>query len=287
MSGYTILDVGDDRGVWLAARRTVVTATDVARLARGGAGVWAAIRAEKAGKDRSVRTWAMQHGVDREPFIASYAQAAFGLTPSKALLIASDRPEFGATPDALNEKEVADFKTSVHDWESINDAPGQYVDQSLWQQRVTGIHRGRLILEPHENGIPLYPFPKDFVVEWDPDRVAHLESIADEFLASTTEPDADAAELDALLSVYVTEKEAADAAAARAERAKADIEAHLGGKPRRFEGSLANLTRSEDGVTQRFDSAGFKKAHPVMYQEWLKSTPRKGALTITMRSSDD
>ncbi|WP_350347223.1 YqaJ viral recombinase family protein [Agromyces sp. G08B096] len=282
---FIILHSGEDRDGWLEARRPVVTATDVARLARGGAGVWAAIRAEKAGRGRDFRNAAMQHGNEREPFIAAYAQSAFGIRPSKALVAASDRPEFAATPDGIGPDEVGEYKTTVHDWAVLSDAPGRYIDQALWQMRVTGRRRARLVFEPHDNGIPLYPFPKDFLIEWDAKRVAELEEVADEFFTLAVAADEDAAELDALLTEYATLAEIADAAKARADAAKARIEDHLDGKPRRFEGSLANLTRSKDGFSKRFDQTALKEADPDTFEKYLRSTPTKGRLTITLRGA--
>jgi hypothetical protein len=280
----TILASSSDRPAWLAARQGGVTATDVARLARGGAGTWAAVRAEKAGTARDFHNAAMQHGNNREPVILEYAAAAFGLEPCGDLHAADDEPRFLATPDALNDAEIGEVKTTVHDWEILSDAPGRYIDQMLWQMRVTGRRRGRLIFEPHEDGVPTYPWPKHFVVEYDEDRVTVLEQAASEFLASDAEPDEDAAVLDALVDDAMNLKEIADAAAARHRAALDRIEAHLGGEPRKFEGSRANLTRSADSVSRRFDSSAFKKAAPDTFQQFQVDVPVKGRLTITPRS---
>lgn len=270
-----------DRPAWLEARRHGVTATDVARLARGGANTWDAIRAEKAGLGRDFTTAAMQHGIDREPVILAYAQMMWGFEPCGQLLAAEDEPLFLATPDALNAVEVGEVKTTVHDWATLAEVPKRYVDQTLWQMRVTGRRRARIIFEPHDNGIPIYPEPRWFEVEWDPARVARLEAVAYEFLQSTGEPDADAAELDALLTVAADAKDAADAAAARYKAAQERIEEFLGGQPRRFSGSRASLTRSEDRIDRRFDSTRFKKAHPDLFADFQKVVAVKGALRIT------
>jgi hypothetical protein len=195
----TILASSTDRPAWLAARQGGVTATDVARLARGGAGTWAAVRAEKAGTARDFHNAAMQHGIDREGKILEFASAAFGLEPCGDLHAADDEPRFLATPDAISATEIGEVKTTVHDWDVLSDAPGRYIDQMLWQMRVTGRRRGRLVFEPHENGVPVYPWPKHFVVEYDEARVAVLEQAARDFLDADAEPDEDAAELDALL----------------------------------------------------------------------------------------
>lgn len=284
---FTIVDDGKDRQIWLGRRQGGVSATDVARLARGGTNTWAAIRAEKAGRGRDFTNSAMQHGKDREPVIARFAENMFGLHHSTALLAADDEPRFIATPDLLGDGEVGDIKTTVHDWEHLNELPGRYVDQVLWQMRVTGYRLARLIYEPHENGIPLYPFPKFFPIEWDAARVAHLEAIAYEFLADDGEPDEDAAILDALLTDAAMRKEIADAADASYRVALDEIEKHLDGKPRRFDGSLASLTRSPDGITTSLDATRLKRELPDVAAQFTRQSPRKGSLRINLHTDEE
>jgi hypothetical protein len=225
----------------------------------------------------------MQHGIDREPVIAAYAKSAFGLTHNTALVVADDEPRFGATPDLIGDVEVGDIKTTVHDWPSLDDVPPQYVDQILWQMRVTGRGRGRLVFEPHENGVPMRPFPDDFIIRYDPARVLELEGIALEFLAGDGEPDERSAELDALLTEAAARKAEADAAAARWDAAKTRIEEFIGGTPTRFEGSLANLTRSADSTRRTFQSTRLRADHPDLYDAYTTEQPVKGRLTITIR----
>lgn len=283
---FTIIDDGTDRQAWLARRQGGVSATDVARLARGGTNTWAAVRAEKAGKGRDFTNSAMQHGKDREPVIARFAENMFGLHHSTALLAAEDEPRFIATPDLLGDGEAGDIKTTVHDWQHISELPGRYVDQVLWQMRVTGYRLGRLIYEPHENGIPLYPFPKFFPIEWNAARIAHLESIAYEFLADDGEPDEDAATLDAMLTDAAMRKEIADAAAASYRSATDAIEEYLEGKPRRFDGSLASLTRSPDGITTSVDTTRLKRELPEVAEQYTRQSPRKGSLRINIHTDE-
>lgn len=284
---FTVIDDGTDRQAWLVRRQGGVSATDIARLARGGANTWAAVRAEKAGKGRDFMNAAMQHGKDREPTIARFAERMFGLHHSTALLAADDEPRFIATPDLLRDGEAGDIKTTVHDWMVLSDVPGRYIDQVLWQMRVTGYHQGRLIFEPHENGIPLHPFPKSFPIEWDAARVAHLESVAYEFLAEDGEPDEDAAILDALLTDAAMRKEVAEAAAESYRRATAEIEEYLQGKPRRFDGSLASLTRSPDGITASVDTTRLKRELPDVAAQYTRQSPRKGSLRINLHTDND
>lgn len=282
--GFTIIDDGTDRASWLLSRQGGVSATDVARLASGGTETWKAVRAEKAGKGRDFMNAAMQHGKDREPVIIRFAARQFGVQPFGKLVAASDEPRFICTPDAVGEGLAAEVKTTVHDWQSLEDVPRRYRDQLLWQMRVLGFARGVLLFEPHENGVPLHPLPKWFDVACDAARIAHLESIAYEFLDSTDEPDEDAAIIDALLTDAAMRKEIADAAMASYQQATAAIEDYLQGKPRRFDGSLASLTRSPDTITTSPDWKSLKADHPDLAAKYTRPTPRKGALRITLHT---
>jgi len=281
---FTVVDDGTNRPRWLAGRQGGVTATDISRLARGGAGTWAAVRAEKEGRGRDFKNAAMQHGIDREKVIAEYARASFGLVPSSALLAAIDEPRYLATPDGLSETETGEYKTTIHDWPTLLDAPARYLDQMLWQMRVTGRRKARLVFEPHDNGVPLYPFPRHFEFAYDESRVTELEAVAQEFLAGG-EADENAAALDVLLSARVEAKETADAATAQVSLIDEQIRELLGGKPTKFEGSLANLTLSAPTTRSAFDSTAFKAAQPDVYQQFVKSSPVTPRLTITTRSN--
>lgn len=290
MSAYTIINDGADRDLWLTARREGVTATDVKRLARGGAETWKAVHAEKAGVERTFQNAAMVHGKTREPVIAAFAARMLGVEHSTALIASNAEQRFLATPDFLGgtgQYRVGDIKTTVTDWATVDDVPGGYIDQMLWQMLVAGERVGLLVFEPHENGVPLYPTPKHFEVEWDSARVAKLQSVAYEFLAEDDTPDEDAAVMDALLSDAAMRKELADAAARSFDEAKQAIEDYLGGKPRRFDGSLASMTRSADSVSVGFDLARFKRDHPDLAAEYVRKSPRKGALRITLHTDED
>lgn len=283
---YRIVNSGTDRSAWLEARRTGITATDVARLASGGAAVVEAIKAEKAGLGRDFDTPAMRHGRDREPVIAAYAEATFALSHSTALVASSDRPEHMATPDMLGANTVGEIKTTVHDWQTVADVPKRYHDQMQWEMHVTGATRCFLIFEPHEGFVPLYPDPKHFIIPRDDDRIAELVTIADEFLASDVEASADAAELDALVSAYADADEIASPLIARRDEARAAIEKFLNGEPRKFAGSRALVTRSADGTRKSFSQAALKADHPDVVDAYTIEQPVKGRLTITLRGAE-
>ena len=283
---YRIVNSGTDRSAWLDARRAGVTATDVARLASGGAAVVEAIKAEKAGLGRDLDTPAMRHGRDREPVIAAYAEATFALSHSTALIASADRPEHMATPDMLGAKTVGEIKTTVHDWQTIADVPKRYHDQMQWEMHVTEATRCFLIFEPHEGFIPLYPDPRHFIIPRDDDRIGELVTIADEFLASNVQADPDAAELDALVSAYADADEIASPLIARRDKARAAIEKFLNGEPRKFAGSRALVTRSADSIRKSFSQAALKADHPDVVDAYTIEQPVKGRLTITLRGAE-
>lgn len=282
MNYKIIADKSVNEQDWFEARRHLVTASEVATLIRGGAGAWSALRAEKNGARNTFQSRAMTHGVEREPIIAEFGRTTFGLIPSSALLINPDQPLYGATPDAITEDGtvIGEFKTTIHDWKDWSEVPPRYRDQMLWQMYVTGARIGKLLFEPHDDYIPIYPFPKVFDLEYDEERVKELITTADQFLAGGGEFDEQDLVLDALLSARIDAKEAADKAAFEVTRIDELIRDQLDNRPTRFEGSRGNLTLSADSTSMRFDSKAFEKADPERYSQFMKPISVKGRLTI-------
>lgn len=282
-----IADKAADPQAWLAGHNEGVSATEVATLIRGGAGAWAGLRAQKSGVRPYLDNPAIRHGSAREPVIAEFARASFGLIPCSLLVAHPDNHLYRASPDAISPdgSEVGEFKTTKHDWDSLDDVPPRYIDQMLWQMFVTGARHARLVFEPHEGFIPLYPFPKVLNLDYDEPRVEELRAVADEFMAGG-EVDAAAVELDALLAERVEAKRDADDAARVVSELDRRIRefASAAGK-HKFEGSAANLTITPDGVRAAFDQARFKTERPDLFKEFQSETPVKGRMTITARSN--
>lgn len=285
MTYVVMADKSVDEQGWYDARTKVVTASEVAILIRGGAGAWAALRAEKNGTRRNFQNRAMTHGVEREPVIAEFGMVTFGLVPSSALLINPDRPLYGATPDAITVDGlmVGEYKTTIHDWADWSEVPPRYRDQMLWQMFITGARKAKLLFEPHEDYVPFYPFPKVFDLDYDEARVAELQAVADQFLAGDGEVTPEAVALDALVTARIEAKDRADLAAFEVSRLDDLIRDQVDNNPTRFEGALGNLTLSADSTSDRFDSKAFEKADPDTYQKFVKSVAVKGRLTITAR----
>lgn len=281
-----IADKAVDPAAWLAGHEVGVSATEVATLIRGGGGAWAGLRAQKAGVRRHLDNPAIRHGNDRERVIAEFARASFGLLPCSLLVAHPDNHLYRASPDAISAdgSEVGEFKTTKWDWDTWDDVPPRYRDQMLWQMFVTGARHGRLIFEPHEGFIPLYPFPKVLNLDYDESRVDELRAVADEFMAGG-DVDAAAVELDALLAERVEAKrDADDAAAVVSDLDRRIREIAIAAGKRKFEGSAANLTITPDGVRAGFDQARFKTERPDLFKEFQSESPVKGRMTITARS---
>lgn len=288
MSLY-VIDDGTERERWLEARRNFVCATDAARIYLGGAGAWAALRAEKEHGSTFQGNRYTEHGRSREPVLAAFAQQRFQLEPNAALLGNSTFPKFAATPDAINHdtRRVGEFKTTVNDWPTLDAVNREYVVQIAWQMLVTNSDEGVLIFEPHDSFVPLYPEPRHFIIPRgyvpEDELIAEVEGW---LAAEDVVPDEVSFKLDQLGAEYVDELAALESAQQRVDDVRARIRELLGDKPRKFEGSAANITLTVPKPTKRFQTDAFKKENPELYARYQKeqaSTPR---LTITPRKKE-
>lgn len=319
MNTFTVVDDGTDRQRWLEARRatpTTVSATDAARIVTGGPSAWALLRQEKAtGKSNFSGNGYTKHGSEREATIAEFARMQFGLTPSTALLARNDDDstptEDLATPDALGELTIpedgrpfgnlrtgmpyevdafGEFKTTKHDWPSVDDIPKRYWWQIVWQFNVTGAKRCYFVFEPHENFVPLYMEPRYFIIERadvEADIQHAIESVDQWRAGEHEEVPESLLPLDDLLSQYRQAKEDVDEAAARLEQLDGQVRSLLTehGKAVRFFGSDADLNWSgKPGTSTRFDSKAFREAEPAIYKKFTKTGTTQPRLTIKPRS---
>lgn len=312
---FAIINDGTDRDSWLAARATPgrVTATDVAKIMTGGPGTWATLHQEKeSGKSTFRGNRYTEHGKRREPVIAAFAQHAFGLTPSTALI---GRVEDGtitsaaATPDALSKLSVPDgfeftrdgeqcfeveafgeYKTTKEDWRTWSDVPLAYRWQVAWQFYVTGANTCYFAFEPHIDFVPKYMEPRYFIVE----RAAlkHEIEVAIETVEEWRTTDVERIPesllpLDALLTERTIAKREEAEAKARAAEAEAEIRALLvdNGKPFKQEFTDASVSWSgKTSTSTRFNQSAFKEADPETYKRFSEKHETQPRLTITARS---
>lgn len=130
---------------WLAARRKGITATDAKRLLRLNGQrrtSWQLVLKEKlTGYSASFEP--MQHGLIREPVIASWVNDVYGITPNR-FLFHGINPRHLATPDGIGPSGLAEIKTSV---DPLKLVIRRCRDQMQWQMHVMECDRVLLVVE--------------------------------------------------------------------------------------------------------------------------------------------
>lgn len=183
---------------WLRQRRSVVTATDVAKIKTGTDKAFASLWREKRSPSTFRGNKFTQHGKDREPVIAAMlSEDRPWLHPNMALLVSEDDARFGATPDMLSDdglvlgeiktRRLSDDKDEWLSWADVcADQTGRkYACQVAWQMFVTGAERCVFAVEhwSDEDGwADLHPL-RVFDVERDEALIAELRDVAERFLA--------------------------------------------------------------------------------------------------------
>ena len=183
---------------WLRQRRSVVTATDVAKIKTGSDKAFASLWREKRTPSTFRGNRFTQHGKDREPVIAAMLTEDYPwLHPNQSLLVSEDDARFGATPDMVSDdglvlgeiktRKVSDDKGEWFSWADVcADQTGKkYACQVAWQLFVTGAERCVFAVEhwSDEDGwADLHPL-RVFDVERDEALIAELRDVAERFLA--------------------------------------------------------------------------------------------------------
>lgn len=182
---------------WLRQRRSVVTATDVAKIKAGSDRAFASLWREKRGPSTFRGNRFTQHGKDREPVIADMlTEDRPWLHPNRSLLVSEDDARFGATPDMVSDdglvlgeiktRKVSDGKDEWLSWADVcADQTGKkYACQVAFQLFVTGAERCVFAVEhwSDEDGwADLHPL-RVFDVERDEALIAELRDVAERFL---------------------------------------------------------------------------------------------------------
>ncbi len=171
-----------DRVAWLRARSQGITATDVAKLATEKS-VHTAAREKINGSGFGGNPYT-DHGRAREPEIAAWVLANYGIEPSTNLFHAAEQRRHLATPDGLGSAgngvfELAEIKTTSKPWRSI---PRSYLRQIWWQQYVLGADRTLLVWEEHDNFVPRSAVPECRWIDRDDDQISILVGFADQLI---------------------------------------------------------------------------------------------------------
>lgn len=157
-----------DEAGWLEARRTGVTATQIAKGATpsGRKEVLASYWSEFDIAD----TPEMAFGRDSEPWLAMWAKDNYGTMPNDWLIRHAGDEIALATPDglSLDHKICLEIKTTGKDWGSVDKIPLAYKRQVQWQLYVTGadycVFVWLLRLEVDGRMVPAWYEPKSDVI---------------------------------------------------------------------------------------------------------------------------
>lgn len=188
----------EDRAAWLEARRNAITATEVGKLRKGGAGARRTVVAEKFEPPADLAgNRYIDRGVARESWIADWAAARFrGLRPNTTLYRARENERHAATPDLVGVDRdgrlvIGEIKTSKHDLDphriGSHFPSTTYLEQMQWQMHVTGAERCLFVWEQHDDN---WPDPQPLELEpgavWinrDDAEIERLVALADRALA--------------------------------------------------------------------------------------------------------
>jgi putative phage-type endonuclease len=169
---------------WLEARRTGVTATQVAKAASGPGGFEQAVRdyrEEFVEQDNPF----MKFGRDWEGPIASQLKRDFGIMPNDWVISSAVSDHYLATPDgiSLDHTQIAEIKTTGKDWDVVK-IPVQYRRQVQWQLFVTGAETCVFawMLREERGGVfyPAWFTARTVMMDRDEEMIVSLVKVADE-----------------------------------------------------------------------------------------------------------
>lgn len=284
-----VVDKNVDEEAWMAARRRGVTATEVAKLARGGAAYRNDLLNEKRTGERTFfgnqfTAW----GLEREPIIGEQLKQEWGFILSDVLYHAPGNTRHLATPDGVYAKDglvtIAEIKTGKHDLDPAGDyfPTTGYLDQMLWQAYVCDADEILFAWEQHEDFVPKEV--KSVWIERDQARIEQLIEVADAFLAEldANEPGDDPDDYEELVLQYLLAKASCDKWAGVAAEYADQIRARIGERDQfAITTKLAKVSLSTPKPTERFDTAAFKKLQPAVFAEFVRVSQSKPTLRIT------
>jgi len=168
---------------WLLARRSGVTATQVAKAASGPGGFEQAVSDYRDEFQETDNPY-MKFGRDWEGPLAMFLKDRHAVMPNEWLIAGENNPTHLATPDglSLNHDVISEIKTTGKDW-NPEKIPVQYRRQVQWQLHVTGAAQCVFawMLREDRNGvfIPAWWEPRVVWFERDEEMISGLVKVAD------------------------------------------------------------------------------------------------------------
>jgi len=166
----------DQHDVWLEARMSGVTASDVANFEEGAD--LSKLVYKKLHNTFKGNVWT-DWGLEREPHILKWA----GFKQNTTLFRSADTPRFMATPDGYRMTEsgleLCQVKTTSKGWAGI---PANYLRQVQWEMYVMDARKNFLVWEQHSQFIPISLEPESRWIDRDDDEINRLVGMAKEFI---------------------------------------------------------------------------------------------------------
>lgn len=273
MTAFEILPIVEvESPEWFAMRAEGVTATDIAKLANGGPAAWAEVKARKQGAPSTFHGNAYTRwGNEREPFIGSVMQFKHGITPTNAIIRSLADPRKLASPDAIGDDRLGEFKTSINEWEPRPECiPQNYYDQVQWALDVAGFDESVFAWEMNENFTP--GALHDIIIPRDEARLIVLRSTFDQFQDYLTEDDVPG-EWDATIAEAYQARQRLNEAQAGFDAVMDQIRERAGDREFAAKSPFGSLSYATPKPRASFDSTAFKNAHPDLATEFTKTTP--------------
>ena len=296
MKPYKVINT-DNREDWLKSREGVLTATQIARLMVGGPAEWKSVRGEFNGERRDFDTKYMRWGREREPYVFRYAANFIDSTleSNSNFAISTRDPRIGATPDAIGDNVVGEFKTSKHPMPpSLKDAKGgleaRYYIQTQVQMFVAGVDACAFVWEQHDDDWPEpSPYePTHQIIEYDAEIQRRIAETVDRFFNDDDSDDvSEAIVIDALNQLRGLEEQKAGIEQSQ-EKLREQIREQLGEQDISMKFANASVSYYTPKPTARFDSKKFKTEHPDIYEQYIKTgAPNGRRLRITYAKEED
>jgi predicted phage-related endonuclease len=175
-----------DEQAWLEARRTGVTATEVAQAATP-AGFRDALEQRRNPQPVEVNDF-MRFGLLWEDWVIEKIAREYDIRPNDVLIAGENRQHL-ATPDGLSTDHtvIAEVKTTGRDWRTVEKLPVKYKRQIQWQLHVTGADFcvvAWLLRDVTDTGfmVPAWFRPKVGVLERDDKMIEQLVDVAGRLL---------------------------------------------------------------------------------------------------------
>ncbi|OFT88988.1 YqaJ viral recombinase family protein [Corynebacterium sp. HMSC28B08] len=286
-----------DHDEWLEQRRSVLTATEIAKAIRSPKYAGDLREEKRTGVQRFQGNEYTDWGKLREPVIANYIsrQVDDRLVTNDDLWI-NDDSTIGATPDMVDSRYtrgeplriIAEIKTVVEhlDWLD-GDIPPKYYDQVQIQMHVTESDECLFAWEPYElvgDSFRVAGEIRTRLIKRDDARISELLEFAAKWRAGEAEELPDITYPLEQIAKLTEQKRALDELISEL---REEITYQIGDGPASYDfPGLATVTMKRASVRKTFNAAKFRKDYPDMAAQYTVEKEGKPTLSITFVKED-